>query len=33
LSAKIKGGQYIRLAVRDKKDDDRLLEALGKILG
>lgn len=28
LSAKVKGGQYVRIAVRDTKDNDKLLDAL-----
>ena len=32
LSAKIKGGEYLRLAVRDTKDNDRLIDALSNVL-
>lgn len=32
LSAKIKGGEYLRLAVRDTKDNDRLIDALSDVL-
>ena len=32
LSAKIKGGEYLRLAVRDTKDNDRLIDALPNVL-
>lgn len=32
LSAKIKGGEYLRLAVRDTKDNDKLIDALSNVL-
>ena len=32
LSAKIKGGEYLRLAVRDTKGNDRLIDALSNVL-
>ena len=32
LSAKIKGGEYRRLAVRDTKDNDKLIDALSNVL-
>ena len=28
LSSKTNGGKYVRIAIRDKEDNDRLLEAL-----
>ena len=28
LSKKVSGGEYLRLAVRNKEDNDRLIEAL-----
>lgn len=33
LSGKIRGGQYVRLAIRDTKDNDRLLDALKQEFG
>ena len=31
LSKKVSGGEYLRLAVRNKEDNDRLIEALKSI--
>lgn len=32
LSTKIKGGEYLILAARDTKDNDKLLDALKRVL-
>ena len=32
LSQKVKGGEYLRLAVRNTEDNDRLLKALKEVL-